>query len=211
MTAADGPDASYHLHYYAGQPHGMTLGITMDVDGLRRELQEIAASDDIASHIPRIADLSRRIDCSVRALSNYDASSRKAFNCFEHALRLNEHLRYRTLMALSVLDVLVDFRFIRYLLALGVLKERPVDDLQVEDLVIYFERNEAQHAGRWTGERVISKWGRGLVYDHKLLEVPHYYGVPRFFGGISGSRAKDCFLRYAREERRVGEEYLEDA
>lgn len=188
--------------------HGLT---TMDVDTLRSELQEIAVSDDIASHIPRIAALSCRLDCSVRALSVYDPSSRKAFNCFEHALGLNEHLRYSTLSALSILDVLVDCRFIRYLIGLEVLKEKPVDDLQDEDLVIYFERNEAQHAGRWSGGRVISKWGHGLVYDHKLLEAPLYYGAPRFFEVISGSRAKDCFLKYAREERRVREEYLEDA
>lgn len=183
----------------------------MDVDALRSELQEIASSDDIASHIPRIAGLSCRFDCSVRALSVYDPSSRKAFNCFEYALGLNEHLRYTTLATLSILDVLVDCRFIRYLIAIEVLKEKPVDDLQDEDLVIYFDRSEAQHAGRWSGGRVISKWGHGLVYDHKPLEAPLYYGVPRFFEGVSGSHAKDYFLKYARDEKRVREEYLEDA
>lgn len=186
------------------------LGIKMGNEALRKELQEIASDKDIATHGARIAALSSRFDCSIRVLSDYDPTSRENFNCFEYALGLNEQLRNATLVVLSEVGVLVDHGFISYLQGLGVLKERSLDDLRDGDLVIYFENTLAQHAGRWSRGRVISKWAGGLLYDHKPLETPLHYGTPYYFEAIPGPKAKDYFLRYAREERDIADEYLDD-
>ncbi len=181
----------------------------MDNKALRKELQEISGDGDFESHAVKVAALSSRFGCSIRALSGYDQTSRKNFNCFEHALDLNEHLQNSTLITLSELGVLVDHHFIGYLKALGVLKEKAFDDLQDGDLVVYFDNTGAQHAGKWSRGRVISKWGAGLLYDHGLLETPLQYGTPRFFEIIPGPNVRDYLLKYAKEEKGVPEEYLE--
>src|SRR3989304_6585236 len=87
----------------------------MGKEAMRKELPRITKDEDVRAHGARIAELSSRNDCSVRALPDYDPASREHFNCFEYALCLNEQLRNSTLANLGDFDVLVDYRFIAYL------------------------------------------------------------------------------------------------
>jgi hypothetical protein len=133
----------------------------MGKEAIRKELQRITKDEDVRAHGARIAELSSRNDCSVRALPDYDPASRENFNCFEYALCLNEQLRNSTLANLGDFDVLVDYRFIDYLNRSGFLHPKSSAEMQDGDLVIYFREGKAQHAGRWNDGRVRSKWGRG--------------------------------------------------
>lgn len=182
----------------------------MEKLALRKELEKIAREKDISTHPAKIAALSRRFNCSLKILPDYVPMPGRNFNCYEYALGLNAVLRNSTLVILSELGALVDYRFINYLKELSLLHKRSFDDLQDGDLVIYYQGTTAQHAGKWRNGRVISKWGSGLIYDHELFEVPLNYGDPCFCEAISSAVAKETFLNYARQ-RNVAEEYLEDA
>ena len=55
--------------------------------------------------------------------------------------------------------------------------------------------------GLWTGSRrVISKWGTGLLYNHKLFEVPASYGGDvRYFKHVPHDDAWQLFATFAEE------------
>lgn len=44
------------------------------------------------------------------------------------------------------------------------------------DLVIYFRGGRPAHAGKADADRVVSKWGVGLMWRHPVFEVPSSYG-----------------------------------
>jgi len=67
-------------------------------------------------------------------------------------------------------------------------------------LVFYFGDDERfKHAGLSLGSgRVISKWGIGQLYEHRLFEVPASYGSKvRFFRNLSYDEAFGNFMRFA--------------
>lgn len=46
-----------------------------------------------------------------------------------------------------------------------------------DQIVVYFDHKDIKHFGKLVGDRVVSKWGRGLVWKHGLFEVPLSYGT----------------------------------
>lgn len=51
------------------------------------------------------------------------------------------------------------------------------DDLYDDDkVVVYFNKGKAVHFGKIQNHRFISKWGKSLVWEHGLFEVPLCYG-----------------------------------
>lgn len=58
------------------------------------------------------------------------------------------------------------------------------------------------HAGLALDEqRVISKWGRGHLYEHELWEVPESYGICiRFFKQLPYEEALVYFVQFAKEK-----------
>lgn len=57
------------------------------------------------------------------------------------------------------------------------------EDLQLNDIVFYFEKNGPTHVGFWKGNNTIeSKWGIHPVFQHEVWTVPLIYGDSvRFF------------------------------
>ena len=45
-----------------------------------------------------------------------------------------------------------------------------------DKIVIYFHENSAMHFGKIEQDKVVSKWGIGLVWEHPVFEVPFSYG-----------------------------------
>ena len=71
-----------------------------------------------------------------------------------------------------------------------------IDHTKAEDgdYVIYFSDDKPQHAGRFCGGKIISKWGKYHVWRHGLLEVPTRYGEEvRYFKKISKDQ---CLLAF---------------
>jgi len=45
-----------------------------------------------------------------------------------------------------------------------------------DEVVVYFKDGVPAHFGKFENDLVISKWGIGLIWKHKLFEVPLSYG-----------------------------------
>ncbi len=45
-----------------------------------------------------------------------------------------------------------------------------------DKIVIYLHENKIMHFGWIENESVVSKWGKGLIWEHQLFEVPITYG-----------------------------------
>jgi len=52
-------------------------------------------------------------------------------------------------------------------------EDRSPDD----QVVVYFHQKHIKHFGKLVEDRVISKWGRGLIWKHRVFEVPISYGT----------------------------------
>lgn len=52
-------------------------------------------------------------------------------------------------------------------------------------VVVYFNGSEVTHFGLIDGEKIKSKWGSGLIWEHMLFEVPVTYGnTVKFSDGL---------------------------
>jgi hypothetical protein len=176
---------------------------------LRKELQKITDSEDISQHPTKISHLSSKFFHSIHPLSDYDPANRQNYNCFEYALDLHITCHYSVLVTLFALGVGLDYRFVNYLIQHEVLKQILSSEVKLDDLLIYFHNDLPAHAGKWKGNNVISKWGKGLLYEHGIYEVPIKYGDPQYFRKVHPQVAKDYLIRYAKQNR-VSDEYLED-
>ena len=182
----------------------------MNNEKLREELQKIASDKDVSAHAKKIEYLCSEFTCSIKVLNEYDSEKRETFNCFEYALGLNTNVPISVRDILAELGAPVDCQFIEYLRKSGDLPEIEESKLQENDLVIYFLNSKAHHASRWNNGTVTSKWGSGLLYNHKVYEAPVKYGEPRFFSGIQSILAKKRFIEYA-GGKGISEEHLPDA
>ena len=90
------------------------------------------------------------------------------YNCFEFALGLTVFPDY---VVVKKQNVFSNSEFINYLLGNKYLEEN-----KKGRLIIYFTEGKPKHAGKIRNNRVTSKWGTGLVFDHKILDVPYSYG-----------------------------------
>lgn len=90
--------------------------------------------------------------------------------------------------------------FVEYLVA-EVLCPVVEGNLADGDLVVYRKSAKVTHAGIVLSNRVRSKWGTAHLWEHGFLEVPASYGSSlSFFSPLSGSKAVEAFLSYAKIE-----------
>lgn len=62
---------------------------------------------------------------------------------------------------------------------------------------MYFEEEMPIHAGLTKESKVISKWGRGNIYQHDQLEVPSSYGnTIHYYGKPPGTMVAMHFAKY---------------
>ncbi|MEI8326237.1 MAG: hypothetical protein WCH44_12905 [Betaproteobacteria bacterium] len=84
--------------------------------------------------------------------------------------------------------------FVQRLIDTGQLAQNHADG----DMVVYFKEGKVAHIGiARQGDRVESKWGIGLPYDHPIWEVPSTYGDEiRCFTAMSVDDAMDELSRF---------------
>lgn len=142
---------------------GSPLGAGVN-ESLRTALVAVTLDPDVAKHPREIEKLRCVHRHSIRVV---DAGERDlaSFNCFVFALELP------TLSSIGGdwLSV-VNTHYIERLISTGNLQPDPDGEIAV-----YFTPRPS-HAGRRVGDRIVSKWGTGHVYDHPPLEVPLSYG-----------------------------------
>lgn len=168
---------------------------------LRRELQRITGTDggDVDQHPQLVAELSQSLPHAIRlAPANLaPAALRNRYNCFEFALGL-AGAREVGVIARCFTSTYCNSEFVDYLSRRSVLVSNTGSGNG--QLVFYRDSERFTHAGLVHGDSIISKWGRGHLWQHQLWEVPSSYGdsAERF-------RLKESlpvlgeFIRFARE------------
>lgn len=133
----------------------------------RQTLHEITLSHPSAH--PRLMH-ERAANHSIRLLSVEGDDLR--YNCVMFALDGVGNQQYLDLLYQLPNDVHADTRFLKYLIEQGHLILSPDGNL-----IIYFANEHITHIGKINAvERIVSKWGRGHLYEHAIFEVPIEYG-----------------------------------
>lgn len=96
------------------------------------------------------------------------------YNCVMFALGAVDNPQYIDLInhLPDDRDIHADTNFLKYLIEQGQLIPDPNGNL-----IIYSNDEKITHIGKIdSADRVQSKWGKGHLYDHAILEVPEDYG-----------------------------------
>jgi hypothetical protein len=136
------------------------------------------------------------------------AESRWPSNCVSYAVGLSNLTDYWDLITdASLVPMPAGHAGIPFLKRLVDQHLAEVASPSVGDLVIYFEEAEPKHIGISIGnDRVRSKWGTGLLWDHGTWEVPTYYGATaRYFAPLTEEEAWEAFCDYLKSQPLVGE------
>jgi hypothetical protein len=180
-------------------------------DLLRERLQQITLDLNVAPHAAQIDTLRAEIP-HTESIRDGPAPNNR-YTCAVHAFTLVEHPTYLAIAGFGRGETFAGKSFIEYLLKHGLLREKPEGSAEAGDLIIYVLDDEFSHVGRMTSrERVVSKWGTGLLYEHSIWEVPtNYGGWVHYYEGPNADESLELFLRYAetqasgspRHERRL--------
>jgi hypothetical protein len=173
---------------------------------LRRRLQEITCGTAPVEDHPRLIEaLAVEMSHSIRpAPQPSPCLPIASYNCFEFALGLAGRREVR-LISEHLPSTFCNGEFARHLVASVLM---PVTSPSIGELVLYHDDQQITHAGLIEGKRVLSKWGRGHLWLHDLLEVPTKYGdLTSFYRAPVPTEALAQFLEFARE--REGRELVD--
>jgi hypothetical protein len=185
--------------------------LIVDVAGnptLRRGLDEAIRESTVGEHEVLITKLRAVIPHSVSVVAEDDpqrpSRSESDYVCFDFALGLTESTVYACALKHYSLKRAADAAFVHWLILQQEIREiERYECARDEDLIVYFGAEtelyllgEPKHAGKLRRGRVISKWGKGLLYEHDLAEVPESYGYEcRFFKAVTVLRVEGAFER----------------
>ncbi len=164
----------------------------MDLPKLRGRLQEITCNGNIDGHPLAIEALGLKSPHTIRLVNFADPALPS--NCFVWALDLCCELAH-WVSTWNLPELFAGSKFVQELIPY--LTPVPKSGVTEGDLVVYFEEKMPTHAGSINESKVISKWGRGHIYQHDQLEVPSSYGNDiRFYCKPPGSMVAMRFVRY---------------
>ena len=132
-------------------------------EGQYRELQKYIDSEDL--QVVLNEKTGSKID-GVHTKEDY-------FNCFMFAYGKRNSDRIRELIDIDPLEIYFGTDFTKTLIERKIIERK-----QTGNVIIYFEKqNSPTHVGLiLTDNSIISKWGTGYIYKHKIWEVPIIYG-----------------------------------
>ena len=119
-----------------------------------------------------------------------------------HALDFTEKQEYLTIATYPGINVYSGAEFAQWLIDRGYLAEVLQANAAQGDFVTYFNGSHFKHIGiLLDGQRVVSKWGEGHLYEHALWEVPESYGTGvQFFRSLAYEDAIEYFTHFAEEK-----------
>lgn len=166
----------------------------MDLHDLRARLQDITCRSDIDGHPPAVEALKSEFSHTIRLVER--ANQALPRNCYEWAFDLCPVLSH-WVGEFNLPELFAGSKFVQELILY--LAKIPEGDVTDGDLILYFDRQIPTHAGLIKESRVISKWGKGHIYQHGLLEVPSSYGnLICFYRKLPASVATTRFVEYVR-------------
>ena len=179
-----------------------SLGVENDNGDLRAALDEITcrlADDSLGQQILAVAALRSQFGHDItleRETVPNDVQSWK-YTCFQHAFELVNPPRLVVNIANFHRDIYPRAEFVTWL-ENAILNTVPPEQATDEDVVLYSLDGVPKHAGRCRSGRVVSKWGCGHLWRHRLFEVPLRYGsTVRFYRPLSRVRSVEAFIEWA--------------
>ena len=172
---------------------------------LRQELEKITNIPDVIQHPRLLNELMTSYPHTIRILESHYKIDR--YTCLMHVFEFTEKPGYIAIATFGDESIYAKPEFAHWLIDKGVLIEIPKDEACKDDIVFYFDKDGFKHAGLLNEDgRVVSKWGKGHLYEHKLLEVPEFYGYDiRFFKRLSYDLAIENLKLFAKENGMIFE------
>ena len=175
----------------------------MSSPDLRKELHIMTKEFAVTDHPRRLNSISEEHPNSIEIL---ECDVPLDCRCLSYALGLAQNDEYVKIQRSSKdtigIKLFAGEEYIKWLLKRGSLEERPKSETKEGDLILYFDANEWKHAGSVKQfDRVISKWGEGLLYKHALLEAPINYGSEiRCYKPLEGEDSYQLFKQFVVEK-----------
>ncbi len=173
-------------------------------DELNKYLDEITQKD-VSKHETLLIDLKHRFHHSIKVISSQEYKGVKIsdFMCYEFAFGLFNQIEYRSVLeyqrSWKLHPIGADEKFLLFLENNNSIKEIKLGDINDGDLIVYLKNNQYCHAGKLIKKRVISKWGKGLLLNHEINEVPAKYGNSlKYFRSIYLEDCINFFIDYAK-------------
>jgi len=165
---------------------------------LRQRLSEMTESGtEPSTHAAKLAAISEEFPHTIKPLKFQLPENR--YTCGMYVFDFSEDPDYLEIAGLGLPHVYAGPAFFEWLLTGELLEKTDQQSVQDKDFVMYFEKGKWKHVGFWRlDDRVESKWGLGLLYNHGQWEVPSHYGDEiRFFRSVSPEAGIEHFIRYA--------------
>ena len=144
---------------------------------LRKRLQEMTEVEDVSRHPALLSEITRDYPNTVAVVESCHPLER--YTCVMHVFDFVEKPEYVAIAERGFNRVFAGGAFVNWLLDRGLLEKLQWSDTGRGDVVLYFnEQGSFKHAGLiLAGERLLSKWGTGHLFEHGVLEVPESYGT----------------------------------
>ncbi|MFH1904190.1 MAG: hypothetical protein ABIK53_01515 [bacterium] len=174
---------------------------------LREELQKITENENnhgynLSNQINLINDLAKTYPHSIEIVeeAKQKIDNTWRYNCYMFTFDLRNKNELSD-VSLCIYKIFPDSQFVSYLIK-NHLTEISPEEVRDGDYVIYFEHNQPKHAGKLSGEKVVSKWGTAHRWSHGLYEVSLNCGdATKFFKQITPEQSLKIYLEWANQKK----------
>ena len=145
---------------------------------LRQRLYNVLTEEKGKLHETKIVQLASRFPRAFIKPVHFSSQKLQAFNCFMHVLNLVDRVESNVFKQDDkTLNFFIDSSFFRKLYDADVVSKTSIDQLEPNDLVVYYKGQQKMHVGRYIAPNLVeSKWGIGPLFRHGLWDVPKSYG-----------------------------------
>lgn len=145
---------------------------------LRQRLQNILSEEQGKLHETKIVELANHRHGAFIEPVHFASQKLQAFNCFMYVLNLVDRVEPNVFRQTDQkIGFFVNSSFFRKLVEADILSEASIDQLEPNDLVVYYKGQQKVHVGRYIALNLVeSKWGLGPLFRHGLWDVPKSYG-----------------------------------
>jgi len=166
---------------------------------LRQALDKISNDENINKHYPKIKNIRKKYKHKIDLIDRPPCWPNN-YNCYEYCLSVHNNQKYigtdglkSKLCSIGDNDIFINSEFIQYLIDKKIL----IKDTK-GPIVIYFSDKKVKHGGILKNSHVVSKWGKGNLYEHGIFEIPEQYGNSwKTFKKVEESLVIKCFKDYA--------------
>ncbi len=160
----------------------------------RQKLRNITTNPNVSIHPELINDLQAEFSHNIKLEELVSTDREENFNCFMYVFDLQGSKVIRHEMKKKE-SIKFGRDYIDYLIRSGYLAPN-----EQGKIIIYFDDTGPTHAGIINGNRIISKWGIGNLWQHDLWEVTINYGnnYNRYEKKISSEDIEEKFANWVR-------------